>query len=152
MSVGDDGTQWEPSHLRRLLLAAGVGSRHGYRELARQSGHRLSREYWRRLVLPIPAGQRGTLYADEDLHAVAATLQRVGERITFSQIQRAFLADRGYEQAFSGDDLAEVMARLPRLTTVELLRLNLELAQLLAAVGEANQSPMPESARTEQEG
>lgn len=151
MNVEDSGTQWEPSHLRRLLLAAGVGSRHGYRELARKSGHRLSREYWRRLVLPIPAGQRGSQYADEDLHAVAETLRRAGERITLSQIERAYLADRGYAQALSGDDLSEVRARLSSLSMVDLLALNLEVAQLLAPVGEANQSATSALSRTDDE-
>jgi hypothetical protein len=140
MSGEDSGTQWEPSHLRSLLTGAGVGGRHGYRELARQSGHRLSREYWRRLVLPIPAGERGTLYAEEDLRAVAETLRKVGETITFGQIERAFLADRGYKQAVSGDDLTEVLARVQGLSHSDQLRLIQEVALLLAPDGDADHS------------
>lgn len=140
MSVESSGTQWEPSHLRRLLLGVGVGGKHGYRELARQSGHRLSREYWRRLVLPIPVGERGKLYAVEDLKVAAETLRKVGETITFGQIERAFLADRGYEQAVSGDDLSEVLARVQGLSQTDQLRLIQEVAQLLAPDGLADQS------------
>lgn len=143
MSVGEGGTQWEPSRLRRLLLGAGVGDRHGYRELARQSGHRLSRTTWSRLVAPIPLGQRGARYAVEDLQAVAETLRRVGERVTLRQLELAVLADLGYALATSSDDLAEWLARLQSLSHHELLRLNQEVALLLAPDGPADASERP---------
>ncbi|MGH3847254.1 MAG: hypothetical protein ACRDS0_38410, partial [Pseudonocardiaceae bacterium] len=70
--VNDDG-QCAPSHLRRLLLDVGVGSRVSIREVARQSGRRLNREWVRLLLQPIPAGQRGTRYDYEDIEALAET-------------------------------------------------------------------------------
>lgn len=126
------GTRTASSHLRKLLVDAGVGTTWCYRELERQSGHRLSREYWRRLVLPIPAGERGHRWKVDDLRIVADTLRRVGARASFEQIERAVLTDLGYTQTVAGNDYVETAAKAAGLSQQDRLRLISELAAGLA--------------------
>lgn len=118
------------SHLRRLLLAAGVGSRHGYRELERRSGHRLSRESWRRMVQPRSPDRPPVMHSTEDLRVAADTLRELGERITFEQVERAFLADRGYEVV--PNDFDDVLSLLPFLNREQLVTLLLHVAALIS--------------------
>lgn len=123
----DSGAGWAPSHLRQLLVASGIGTEWGYRELARRSsqGGRkgLSRDTWRRLCAPIPAGQRGHRWDHDDLQVVSETLVRLGARVPVEALERAVLADLGYATAVSGDRLTEVMHRVSELTDDERLRL-----------------------------
>lgn len=116
-----------PSRLRQLLVTHGVGTEWGYRELARRSsqgGRRgLSRDTWRRLCAPVPAGQRGHRWDHDDLQIVSDTLTRLGVRISIEALERAVLADLGYETAVTGDVLTEVMQRVSELTDDERLRL-----------------------------
>jgi hypothetical protein len=97
------------SHLRELLLDAGVTTKWSTRELARRSDYKLSKDFWWRVATPIPPGQRGCRWDIDDLKVAADTLTRLGASVTFARIERAVLADLGY----SSDrvtDLAQSLA------------------------------------------
>lgn len=127
MADGGATGEWAPSHLRQLLAGHGCGTEWGYRELARRSsqGGRkgLSRDTWRRLCAAIPAGQRGHRWDHDDLQIVADTLTRLGVRVPVEALERAVLADLGYETAVSGDVMSDMMHRVSELTDDERLRL-----------------------------
>lgn len=117
------------SHLRRLLLAAGVGTVWSHRELARKSGHQLPRARWDRMMKHIPRGEYGTRWSPESLQLVSETLLRVGVRIPLESLKRAVAADLGYGTTTTGDELSEVLSRVEGLSTDEKLQLLRELAQ-----------------------
>lgn len=135
--------QYEPSYLRRLLTEAGLGSVVSARKVAASSGRRLNRDWVRTLLLPIPAGQRGPRYDVESLHALSDTLQRLGIRVSFPEIERAVLADlrfpmavSSYENSVSDDPLAEVLHRIELLSDEDLRRLLVHVSALLAPAEE----------------
>lgn len=124
------GATGEPrSHLRRLLLEAGVGSQWSHRDLARKSGQRLPRATWDRMTKPIPPGRRGVNWSPDTLAAVSETLLSVGVRVPLDSLKRVVSADLGYTTATTGDELSEVLSRVEGLTPDEKLRLLQELAQ-----------------------
>lgn len=143
MAKDHGGAVSEPSHLRRHLLAAGAGNGFSYRQLERASGYRVKKDTWSRLVAPIPPGQRGKRWPFKTLTAAAETLRKLGSTVTVSQLERAMLADLGYAQAVSGDDLSEVLARVAGLSHTDQLRLIQEVALMLAPDGAADQPASP---------
>lgn len=138
-----------PSHLRRLLLDAGVGSQFTLRQLAKTSGYRLSKDWWARVTAPIPP--RGHNVKADALRIAADTLRQLGSPVTFEQLDRAMLADRGHIPAASGDDLSEVLARVQNLSHADQLRLIQEVALLLAPDSPADHS-RTSATRTPREG
>ncbi|MGH7748847.1 MAG: hypothetical protein ACREQ5_29410 [Candidatus Dormibacteria bacterium] len=145
MNQVNDDAGWAPSYLRRLLLEVGVGSRVSIRELARQSGRRLNREWVRLLLQPIPAGQRGTRYDYEDIEVLAEVLRRLNVPVTARQLDRAVMADLGFPSAVSdhaatsgtGNRLDEILTMIEQLTDADRRRLLVRLSVLLAPGEEA---------------
>lgn len=145
------GAGFAPSHLRRHLLDAGVTVMWTSREMARRSS--LSKDTWARMMRPIPAGERGHRWGIDVLQEVHDTLRRVGStRVpSVEQLERAVIADLGYTQAVTGDDLPEVLARARGLSLANLLRLNQEIALLLASEQPVEAPPPKSAARTDRE-
>lgn len=162
MSTRADGTRFAPSHLSRLMRAAGVGprGRHNFlaletasKKVTRESGGRgLSRMTWSRLEKPIPLGEPSHRWAKDDLKVAADTLRYLGEDITFEEIDRAYLADCGHGQVISGDDVDEVLAVFKALSLDDQLRLYQEVSLYLEPDGPADQSRASTPPWTQREG
>lgn len=132
-------------NLRRLLLAAGVGSRWTGRELERVCGKgpdgkpQLSYQTFNRMIRP---GEEGHDWSPETLKLVAETLHKVGARIdgkpvTQGQLTRAWAADyghAGYISVTPGDSLNEMLERLPEMPVADLAVIEAEAARLRAAL------------------
>lgn len=145
MAARDGSDAASRGHLRRLLLSLGVGQRGrgmSQRALAKASGYELSKDTWQRMTRPIPPGQIGPNWGRDVLEVAAATLRKLGAAVTVEQLDWAMMRDRGHIPGVSGDDLfARAMALIQSLDHDDLLRLNQEVALLLAPTRRTDQSP-----------
>ncbi|MGH8571203.1 MAG: hypothetical protein ACREX8_01330 [Gammaproteobacteria bacterium] len=132
-------------NLRRLLLAAGVGSRWTGRELERVCGKgldgkpRLSYQTFNRMIRP---GEERHDWSPETLKLVAETLRKVGARIdgkpiTQGQLTRAWSADyghAGYVSVTPSDSVEDMIERLPFMAAEDLAKIEAAASAARAAM------------------
>lgn len=142
-SPGHDADAATSGHLRSVLLSLGVGGPGmSQRALAKASGGLLSKDTWYRMTKPIPPGEIGHNWGQDILKAAADTLRKKGVAVTWQQLDWAMMRDRGHVPGFAGDDVvAQVRSLLYSLSHDDLIRLNQELALLLAAARRTDPSP-----------